>query len=238
METLAPPCRFLKGIAGVAWMYLLLVLIGVVLAAAGVAMMRSGMPIEEFSSVALFTSGMVALVGALVIGALAVVARTLGRIAERLEIQPLPLPPVAAVGREDAAPRPARAPAGRAGSVRPSLLGWLGRGSTPTPVRTTPPAEPAAGSAPAAVDLAPLTRVAEPTVTTATPPSPAAPVVRPVAKPAAAQNGAASTVYRSGVIDGMAYTLFMDGSIQAELPQGTVRFGNIDDLQKYLLGNR
>jgi len=83
-----------------------------------------------------------------------------------------------------------------------------------------------------------LTRVAEPTVTTATPPSPAAPVVRPVAKPAAAQNGAASTVYRSGVIDGMAYTLFMDGSIQAELPQGTVRFGNIDDLQKYLLGNR
>ena len=63
-------------------------------------------------------------------------------------------------------------------------------------------------------------------------------MVRPTPKPAASQNGAANTVYRSGVIDGMAYTLFMDGSIQAELPQGTVKFTNIDDLQKYLLGNR
>src|SRR5947209_8337982 len=121
-------------------MYLLLV--AVVLAAAGVAMMRYGIPIEEMSSVALFVSGIVALVGALVIGALAVVARSLGRIAERLEIQPLPLPPVASVGREDPAPRPARSPvpAARAGSIRPSLLGWLGRGTAPTPVRAGPPA--------------------------------------------------------------------------------------------------
>ena len=89
-------------------MYLLLLLVGGVLAAAGVAMMRYAVPIEEFSSVALFVSGVVAIVGALVIGALAVVARTLGRIAERLEIQPLPLPPVAAVGHVDPAPRPAR----------------------------------------------------------------------------------------------------------------------------------
>jgi hypothetical protein len=59
-----------------------------------------------------------------------------------------------------------------------------------------------------------------------------------VPRPAAPQNGPGSTVYRSGVIDGMAYTLFMDGSIQAELPQGTVKFANIDELQKYLLGNR
>ena len=220
-------------------MYLLLVLVGVVLAVVGVAMMRYAVPIEEMSNVALFASGMVALVGALVIGALAVIARTLGRIAERLEIQPLPLPPVASVGREDPAPRPARAAASsaRAGSARPSLLGWLGRGSAPTPVRATPPAATSAAEpAPAPVDLAPLTHVAEPTITT--PPAPAAAMVRPQAKPAATQNGAASTVYRSGVIDGMAYTLFMDGSIQAELPQGTVKFANIDDLQKYLLGNR
>jgi hypothetical protein len=220
-------------------MYLLLVLVSVVLAAAGVAMMRYAVPIEEMSSVALFVSGIVALVGALIIGALAVVARTLGRIAERLEIQPLPLPPVASVGRDDPAPRPARTPAAaaRAGSTRPSLLGWLGRGTAPTPVRAGPPAAtPAAEPASAPVDLAPLTRVTEPTVVS--PPPPSAPVMRPAAKPAAAQNGAANTVYRSGVIDGMAYTLFMDGSIQAELPQGTVKFSNIDDLQKYLLGNR
>src|ERR1041384_1595315 len=97
-------------------MYLLLLLVGVVLAAAGVAMMRYAVPIEEFSNVALFISGMLAIVGALVIGALAVVARNLARIAERLEIQPLPLPPVAAVGREDPAPRQARAAPAAAGA--------------------------------------------------------------------------------------------------------------------------
>jgi hypothetical protein len=32
----------------------------------------------------------------------------------------------------------------------------------------------------------------------------------------------------------MAYRLFMDGSIEAELPQGKVRFATIDELQKYL----
>src|ERR1043165_9234189 len=106
-------------------MYLLLVLAGLVLAAAGVAMMRYAVPIEDMSGVALFVSGIVALVGALVIGALAVVARTLARIAERLEIQPLPLPlpPVAALSHEDPAPRAARsAPAAHAPSARPSLL--------------------------------------------------------------------------------------------------------------------
>jgi len=43
-----------------------------------------------------------------------------------------------------------------------------------------------------------------------------------------------STVYKSGVIDGMAYTLFMDGSIEAELPQGKVKFASVDELQTYL----
>lgn len=220
-------------------MYLLLVLVGVVLASAGVAMMRYAVPIEEMSSVALFVSGVVAIVGALVIGALAVVARSLGRIAERLEIQPLPLPPVAAVGHDDPAPRPARQPASAAaaGPARPSLLGWLGRGSSTAPVRAPQPAAiPPAEHRSEQVDLAPLTQVAEPAALA--PPVPAAPVGRPAPKQAARQNGAANTVYRSGVIDGMAYTLFMDGSIQAELPQGTVKFANIDDLQKYLLGNR
>jgi hypothetical protein len=223
-------------------MYLLLLLVGVVLAASGVAMMRYAVPIEEMSSVALFVSGVVAIVGALVIGALAVVARSLSRIAERLEIQPLPLPPVAAIGHDDPAPRAARppTPATAAAEVRPSLLGWLGRGGSPPPVRAPqPPVAPTAEPASGPVDLGPLTRLAEPAAP-APPPPPAAPVVRPPPppKPPAQQNGAASTVYRSGVIDGMAYTLFMDGSIQAELPQGTVKFANIDDLQKYLLGNR
>ena len=36
------------------------------------------------------------------------------------------------------------------------------------------------------------------------------------------------------MIDGMAYSLFMDGSIAAELPKGMVKFASIDELQKYL----
>ena len=127
-----------------------------------------------------------------------------------------------------------------------ALLGWLNRASamrTPKPVEPPPPAptEPT-------VDLGPLTRVldepaqpAAPVVTTPVPPPPppkpaAPPPPRPVPKPATpASSGAAdSTVYKSGVIDGMAYTLFMDGAIEAELPQGRVRFGSVDELQKYL----
>jgi len=41
-------------------------------------------------------------------------------------------------------------------------------------------------------------------------------------------------ILKSGVIDGMAYTLYTDGSIEAELPQGTMRFSSIDDLRAHL----
>jgi hypothetical protein len=46
------------------------------------------------------------------------------------------------------------------------------------------------------------------------------------------------SILKSGVIDGMAYTLFMDGSIEAELPTGRVKFATIDELQKYLLNRK
>jgi hypothetical protein len=32
----------------------------------------------------------------------------------------------------------------------------------------------------------------------------------------------------------MAYTLYVDGSIEAELPQGTVRFASVDALRAHL----
>jgi hypothetical protein len=43
-----------------------------------------------------------------------------------------------------------------------------------------------------------------------------------------------STVVRSGIIGGMAYTLYTDGSIEAELPIGTVRFASIEELQEHV----
>jgi hypothetical protein len=41
-------------------------------------------------------------------------------------------------------------------------------------------------------------------------------------------------IFKSGVIDGMAYTLYTDGSIEAELAHGTVKFASIDELRAYL----
>ncbi len=43
-----------------------------------------------------------------------------------------------------------------------------------------------------------------------------------------------AAVLKSGVVDGMAYTLYVDGSIEAELPQGTLRFASIDELRSHL----
>ena len=41
-------------------------------------------------------------------------------------------------------------------------------------------------------------------------------------------------ILKSGVVDGMGYTLYVDGSIEAELPQGTLRFASIDELRAHL----
>jgi hypothetical protein len=44
-------------------------------------------------------------------------------------------------------------------------------------------------------------------------------------------------VLKSGVVDGMGYTLYVDGSIEAELPQGTLRFASINELRQHLEQN-
>jgi len=44
----------------------------------------------------------------------------------------------------------------------------------------------------------------------------------------------AVAILKSGVVDGMGYTLYVDGSIEAELPQGTLRFASIDELRAHL----
>ena len=44
-------------------------------------------------------------------------------------------------------------------------------------------------------------------------------------------------ILKSGVVDGMGYTLYVDGSIEAELPQGTLRFASINELRSHLEKN-
>jgi hypothetical protein len=42
------------------------------------------------------------------------------------------------------------------------------------------------------------------------------------------------TVLKSGVVDGMAYSLYSDGSIEAQMPEGMMRFGSVDELRAHL----
>jgi hypothetical protein len=67
----------------------------------------------------------------------------------------------------------------------------------------------------------------------------AAPQAAVAPAPAAAQAPVAEetrsvAILKSGVVDGMAYTLYADGSIEAQLPQGTVRFGSIAELRAHI----
>jgi hypothetical protein len=52
-----------------------------------------------------------------------------------------------------------------------------------------------------------------------------------------AQKPRAAAILKSGVVDGMGYTLYVDGSIEAELPQGTLRFASINELRSHLEKN-
>jgi hypothetical protein len=62
----------------------------------------------------------------------------------------------------------------------------------------------------------------------------------PSARPPAemgGEEGRSTGILKSGVVDGMAYTLYVDGSIEAQLPQGTVRFGSIAELRTHIENN-
>jgi hypothetical protein len=59
-----------------------------------------------------------------------------------------------------------------------------------------------------------------------------APEPRPVAP--APEAPTTVSILKSGVVDGMAYTLYSDGSIEAQLPQGTLRFGSITELRNHI----
>jgi len=55
--------------------------------------------------------------------------------------------------------------------------------------------------------------------------------------PATEEQRPSVAILKSGVVDGMAYTLYADGSIEAQLPQGTVRFGSIAELRAHIENN-
>lgn len=62
--------------------------------------------------------------------------------------------------------------------------------------------------------------------------SPAAPIER--TPPAQREDQPAVTVLKSGVVDGMAYSLYSDGSIEAQMPEGLMRFASLDELTAHI----
>jgi len=65
-------------------------------------------------------------------------------------------------------------------------------------------------------------------------PNAAAPVPERPAPTARSEEPAPVTVLKSGVVDGMAYSLYSDGSIEAQMPEGMMRFASIDELRSHL----
>lgn len=61
------------------------------------------------------------------------------------------------------------------------------------------------------------------------PPQPVEPTPAPVR-----EDQPAVTVLKSGVVDGMAYSLYSDGSIEAQMPEGLMRFASLDELAAHI----
>ena len=85
-------------------------------------------------------------------------------------------------------------------------------------------AVPAEAAAPAEAEVPQQVEASEP-------PPPARSVLPP--QPERADRAVVS-VLKSGVVEGMAYTLYSDGSIEAQLPGGTLRFGSITELRNHI----
>jgi len=56
----------------------------------------------------------------------------------------------------------------------------------------------------------------------------------PVAAAVEASASEPVSILKSGVVEGMAYALYSDGSIEAQLPQGRLRFGSITELRNHI----
>jgi hypothetical protein len=60
------------------------------------------------------------------------------------------------------------------------------------------------------------------------------PVERNSLQPRRTEDHSAVTVLKSGVVDGMAYSLYSDGSIEAQMPEGLMRFASLEELTAHI----
>jgi hypothetical protein len=121
-------------------------------------------------------------------------------------------------------------------SSEPLALDLLSPDLRPPPSAAPPPAPEPAGPPPATFEDAwPRPERARPGEApprrSRTPPAVSEGSVPP---PAPREPAPQVTVLKSGVVDGMAYSLYSDGSIEAQMPEGLMRFASIDELRAHL----
>jgi len=121
--------------------------------------------------------------------------------------------------------------AASAGEKREPIAGWR---SPPAPM--APPARPAAHGANFDAMWPAEAKPKGPAMREPHPDAKVEPILREP-KRGEPEKSRSVAVLKSGVVDGMAYTLYVDGSIEAELPQGTVRFASIHELRNHLAKN-
>jgi len=248
-------------------MSIVLLLLGIVVTAAGGAMLAYGIPNNGFEvGNALIVAGTAAVTGGILIVGVSSAVRELARMNRTLDTrlparaataaQPAerkreetgavseqksaaekatPAPDLAAAPAEprlDFAAEPAPSEADPFAPSRGEARGRVGareRGFDAVwAPPTAPKGEPAAAKPPAAD---------QPKAPEVRPPEVRAPEVRASGEPLSirpSREPQAVTILKSGVIEGMAYTLYSDGSIEADLPQGMARFSSIDALRRHL----
>lgn len=82
--------------------------------------------------------------------------------------------------------------------------------------------------------VAPDTRERPAPASPSAPAPPSVPEPREAAAEAAPEESPAVEILKQGTVDGMSYTLYTDGSIDAEFPDGKLRFNSIDELRQHL----
>jgi len=164
-------------------------------------------------------------------------------------------PPVDRPFADRAPLAPERGPADRFFAERPTSERPAPADRAPLD-RPAPPARaPFAAPERSPLDRAPLDRAADRSDERSQPPVPPAPPLaapplsapplpapplaappRPFGAPAADRwdEQPEPTILKSGVVGGMAYTLYSDGSIQAELPDGVLRFTSLQELRDHV----
>ena len=223
-------------------MHIVLMALGAIVAIAGGGMIVFGIANNPFEiGNVMISAGTTALVGGLVVIALASLARELrgARGPAKREARPVTTPaeppaptPAAApdvsqvLAEPPASPAPAEPRAEPAPAVPPAPP--PGDPFAPAPQRRAAARERSFDSVWAPEPTKPVPAAARPTPEASRESEPVA--IRPPREPQAV------SVLKSGVIEGMAYTLYSDGSIEADLPQGMMRFPSIDALRRHLAG--